>query len=48
MATARKPTKPKTSAQLKEQLETAKRRLKELEQRAYADHRLPIERKAEA
>ena len=37
MATTRKPTKPKTSAQLKEQLETAKKRLKELEQRAYAE-----------
>ena len=36
MAT-RKPTKPKTSADLKAQLETAKRRLKELEQRAYAE-----------
>jgi hypothetical protein len=37
MATTRKPTKPKTSADLKAQLETAKRRLKELEQRAYAE-----------
>jgi|LauGreDrversion2_5_1035112.scaffolds.fasta_scaffold1135148_1 hypothetical protein len=33
MATTRIHTKPKTSAQLKEQLETAKRRLKELAQR---------------
>ena len=33
MATTRKPTKPKTIAQLKEQLETAKELLKELEQR---------------
>jgi FixJ family two-component response regulator len=39
MAT-RKPTKPKTSAQLKEQLEAAKKRLKELEQRAYATQAL--------
>ena len=37
MATTRKPTKPKTSADLKAQLETAKKRLKELEQRAYAE-----------
>ena len=37
MATTRKPTKPKTSADLKAQLETAKRRLKKLEQRAYAE-----------
>lgn len=36
MAT-RKPRAAKTSAELKEQLETAKRRLKELEQRAYAE-----------
>ena len=36
MAT-RKPTKPKTSAELKEKLEIAKKRLKELEQRAYAE-----------
>jgi len=34
MATTRKPTKSKISTQLKEQLETAKRRLKELAQRA--------------
>jgi hypothetical protein len=34
MATTRKPTKPKTSADLKAQLETAKELLKELEQRA--------------
>ena len=37
MATTRKPTKPKTSADLKAQLETAKRRLKDLEQRAYEE-----------
>ena len=34
MATTRKPTKPKTSADLKEQLEAAKRRLRDLAQRA--------------
>jgi len=37
MATTRKPTKPKTSADLKAQLETAKQRLKQLEQRAYLE-----------
>ena len=36
MAT-RKPSKPKTSAELKEQLEIAKKKLAELEQRAYAE-----------
>lgn len=36
MAT-RKPTKPKTSAELKEKLEAAKKRLADLEQRAYAE-----------
>jgi hypothetical protein len=37
MATARKPTKPKTSAELKQQLEAAKKRLADLEKRAYAE-----------
>ena len=37
MATARKPTKPKTSAELKQQLEAARKRLADLEQRAYAE-----------
>jgi ASC-1-like (ASCH) protein len=36
MAT-RKPSKAKTSAELREQLEAAKKRLKDLEQRAYAE-----------
>ena len=37
MATTRKPTKPKTSADLKQQLEAAKKRLADLEKRAYAE-----------
>jgi hypothetical protein len=37
MATTRKPTKPKTSADLKAQLEAAKKRLADLEKRAYAE-----------
>ena len=37
MATARKPTKPKTSAEMKLQLEAARKRLADLEQRAYAE-----------
>lgn len=36
MAT-RKPSRAKTSAELREQLEEAKKRLKDLEQRAYAE-----------
>ena len=37
MATTRKPTKPKTSAEMKLQLEAARKRLADLEQRAYAE-----------
>ena len=37
MVTTRKPTKPKTSADLKAQLEAAKKRLADLEKRAYAE-----------
>ena len=37
MATTRKPTKPKTSADLKAQLLAAKKRLADLEKRAYAE-----------
>ena len=37
MATTHKPTKPKTSADLKSQLEAAKKRLADLEKRAYAE-----------
>lgn len=37
MATARKPATPKSSAELKKQLEDAKRKLVELEKRAYAE-----------
>jgi hypothetical protein len=37
MATSRKPTTPKTSAELRAQLEEARKRLAQLEQRAYAE-----------
>ncbi len=37
MATTRKPSKPKTSAELKQQLDAARRRVAALEQRAYAE-----------
>ena len=37
MVTVRKPAKPKTSAELKAQLEEAKKRLADLEKRAYAE-----------
>ena len=37
MATTRKPTKPKSSAEMKLQLEAARKRLADLEQRAYAE-----------
>ena len=37
MATTRKPTKPKTSADLKAQLLSAKKRFEDLEKRAYAE-----------
>ncbi len=34
---SRKPSKPKTAAELRQQLEAAKKRLAELEERAYAE-----------
>ena len=37
MATARKPSKPKSSAEMKLQLEAARKRLADLEKRAYAE-----------
>jgi hypothetical protein len=37
MATTRKPTKPKSSAEMKLQLEAARKRLADLEKRAYAE-----------
>ena len=37
MATTRKPSKPKSSAEMKLQLEAARKRLADLEKRAYAE-----------